>query len=130
MFSAFKRLASVILTASMVLSFLPAQAFAVPAEEETEPAEVQQTDAVPASELSTASVVFGTLQGAVTDSSGNGVPGVSVLLYNRDENTPLSLCRTNDAGIWTSESYEVLVGYTYVVCYYKTGYTFSSNHVE
>ncbi|MBR5773435.1 MAG: carboxypeptidase regulatory-like domain-containing protein, partial [Clostridia bacterium] len=57
---------------------------------------------------------FSSLTGRVVDEEGNGVSGVSVLIYNYDENTVLSLCQTDSDGLWSSVEYDVITGYSYI----------------
>ena len=64
---------------------------------------------------------FSSLSGKVVDASGNGVSGVSVQLYNIDENVCLTACTTGASGTWSSVEYDVIAGYTYIVRYYKAG---------
>ena len=80
--------------------------------------------------LQAANFEFSTLSGKIVDSNGHGIIGVSVQNYNIDENTVLTLCTTNSNGLWNSVAYDVISGYTYVVRYYKTGYTFNKNNIQ
>ncbi|MBQ9921435.1 MAG: leucine-rich repeat protein, partial [Clostridia bacterium] len=77
-----------------------------------------------------ASFEFSSLTGKVLDSSGQGVSGVSVQLYNIDENVCLTACTTGASGTWSSVEYDVIAGYTYIIRYYKAGYEFSNNNIE
>lgn len=56
---------------------------------------------------------FSSLSGKVVDSDSQGVSGVSVQIYNIDENTLLPYCTTDSSGLWKTDDYEVIVGYTY-----------------
>ncbi|MGN0334131.1 MAG: leucine-rich repeat protein [Lachnospiraceae bacterium] len=73
---------------------------------------------------------FSTLTGTIQDPDGNGVGGVSVLLYNIEENEALTLCTTDDSGRWTTAEYDIIGGYHYLVRYYKQGYEFERNRME
>ena len=75
-------------------------------------------------------VEFSKISGKVIDSEGNGVEGVSVQLYNIDENELQTMCVTNSGGNWISAEYDIVTDYTYIVRYYKTGYTFSDNNIH
>jgi len=142
----FKRFTSLFLSISMLTSLIPTHVFALdaPLTEQTElesfvqpESSVQSENSVQPEELVDAYSMelfaetfdFSTLTGKVTDSDGAGVPGVSVLLYNIEENEALSLCTTNTNGVWQSAQYDVIADYTYVIRYYKAGYTFSQNNV-
>ena len=131
------RLVSILLIIAMLTTMLPVQVFATELEVEapadivtaSEPIEVfstaTQSNIAPQSDFS-----FTTISGKVTDASGNGVAGVSVMLYNYDENVALTLCSTSTSGAWQSVEYEAITGYTYTIRFYKAGYTFSENDIQ
>ncbi len=70
---------------------------------------------------------FSKLEGVVRDAQGLGVEGVSVLLYDLEEERAVELYETDESGSWCSEEYEVIAGHTYSIRYYKAGYEFSKN---
>ena len=134
----FKRILSVFLIFAMVVSFFPMQLKAADLEEdlpaddssqEVEAIEPEQ-DATDSVDVQRGNVAFTTLSGTVVDASGNGMQGVSVVLYNYDENMLLPQCFTDSNGAWSSVEFDVLVGYTYLMSFYKAGYQFSANNFE
>ena len=134
----FKRILSVFLIFAMIVSFFPMQIKAADLEEdlpaddssqEVEAIEPEQ-DATDSVDVQRGNVAFTTLSGTVVDASGNGMQGVSVVLYNYDENMLLPQCFTDSNGAWSSVEFDVLVGYTYLMSFYKAGYRFSANNFE
>ena len=134
----FKRILSVFLIFAMIVSFFPMQIKAADLEEdlpaddssqEVEAIEPEQ-DATDSVDVQRGNVAFTTLFGTVVDASGNGMQGVSVVLYNYDENMLLPQCFTDSNGAWSSVEFDVLVGYTYLMSFYKAGYRFSANNFE
>ena len=134
----FKRILSVFLIFAMIVSFFPMQIKAADLEEdlpaddssqEVEAIEPEQ-DATDSVDVQRGNVAFTTLSGTVVDASGNGMQGVSVVLYNYDENMLLPQCFTDSNGAWSSVEFDVLVGYTYLMSFYKAGYQFSANNFE
>lgn len=118
----FKRILSVFLIFAMIVSFFPMQIKAADLEEdlpaddssqEVEAIEPEQ-DATDNVDVQRGNVAFTTLSGTVVDASGNGMQGVSVVLYNYDENMLLPQCFTDSNGAWSSVEFDVLVGYTYL----------------
>ncbi len=97
--------------------------------QEVEAIEPEQ-DATDSVDVQRGNVAFTTLSGTVVDASGNGMQGVSVVLYNYDENMLLPQCFTDSNGAWSSVEFDVLVGYTYLMSFYKAGYRFSANNFE
>ena len=73
---------------------------------------------------------FSSLSGKVVDSNGQEVSGVSVQLYNLDENVVLTPCTTGGGGLWRSAEYDVICGYSYLIRFYKAGYEFSENNIS
>ena len=148
---------SCILALTMVVSMVPSQAFATDVEDEAETDSVlagcfdvefeaedgtEQTEASDSgvyddvageesaarnASLQSANFEFSSLSGRVIDSGGRGVSGVSVQIYNLNENVVLTACTTGSDGAWRSVEYDVIGGYTYTIRYYKTGYEFSEN---
>lgn len=134
----FKRILSVFLIFAMIVSFFPMQIKAADLEEdlpaddssqEVEAIEPEQ-DAADSVDVQRGNVAFTTLSGTVVDASGNGMQGGSVVLYNYDENMLLPQCFTDSNGAWSSVEFDVLVGYTYLMSFYKAGYRFSANNFE
>ena len=130
----FNRTVSMVLVLAMLLSTMPLQVFAVNNEEaETHEAEAYlESDLIEAYsvDLLSADFEFSTLNGTVVDSSGNALSGVSVWIYNLDENVALTKCVTNASGNWSSAEYDAIVGYSYIVNYYKSGYDFVHNNIQ
>lgn len=128
----FKRFVSALLAIMMVITLVPTQAFAASedgGESESlvsagsfdldfveESAPEQQEDSV--------------LGGRIVDTYGQGMSDVSVQIYDQDENALLGLCTTDWSGAWTSAGYNAEDGHTYVLRFYKAGYSFSSNLLE
>lgn len=126
-----KRFVSMLIIIAMLTAMLPAQALA--AEKKSETSDEIFSESAPIEALNVASqpdFSFTTIGGKVIDAQGNGLAGVSVLLYNTDENTTLSLCITDATGSWVSADYDVISGYTYIVRYYKSGYTITPNNIR
>ena len=126
-----RRLVSILLIIAILTTMLPVQVFATELEDEA-PANIV-TESEPIEALRVASqpdFSFTTVSGKVVDSQGTGVSGVSVMLYNLDENTTLSQCVTDATGSWVSADYDAIVGYTYIISYYKTGYEITPNNIE
>lgn len=73
---------------------------------------------------------FSNINGKVVDTEGNGISGVSVQLYNIDENILLTLCTTKTDGKWSTVEYDAIANYTYLIRYYKTGFEFSDNNIK
>lgn len=126
-----KRFVSMLIIIAMLTAMLPAQALA--AEQKLNTSDEIFSESVPIEALTVASqpsFSFTTISGKVIDAQGNGLAGVSVLLYNIDENTVLSLCVTDATGAWVSADYDAISGYTYIVQYYKSGYEITPNNIQ
>ena len=124
-----KRFVSMLTIIAMLTALLPVQA----AEQKEQAPDEILSEAAPMEALSVASqpnFSFTTIGGKVIDAQGNGPAGVSVLLYNIDENTTLSLCVTDAAGSWVSADYDAISGYTYIIRYYKSGYEIAPNNIQ
>ncbi len=100
--SARKRFVSMMLIIAMLTTLLPVQVLA--AEQKSESSNDIHSESTPSTPIEALSVAsqpnfsFTTIGGKVIDAQGNGLAGVSVLLYNTDENATLSLCVTDATG--------------------------------
>lgn len=65
---------------------------------------------------------YAVMNGMVVDSSGTGVPGVSVMLFDMTDGEVLTIATTSTTGSWTAE--KLILGNTYRVRYHKPGYAF------
>ena len=71
---------------------------------------------------------YTTISGKVTDINGAGLAGVRVQLFSLNENAAQTAVFTDANGNWTTVGLDIIVGQTYLVNYYKRGWTFSWNN--
>gem|GEM_PF-925451 len=69
---------------------------------------------------------YTTLSGSVVDGNGAGMEQVSVFILNAEDNSRL-VCVTDATGAWQTQTYDIVVGGTYYVTYYKSGYSFQAD---
>ncbi len=150
MSNVFKRFVCVFMAVVMVITMVPSQAFA-PSEDGSENESLvsagsfdldfveganqeQPEDFLESGNsdgpIEETTPVFSSLSGRIVDTDGQGMADVSVQIYDQDENAVLALCMTNQSGAWSSSGYTVAENHTYIIRFYKAGYSFSSNLLE
>ncbi len=70
-----------------------------------------------------------TIMGVVQDGNGKGLPDVAVTVYDMTNGEYLyTQCHTDDAGTWQIS--DAWIGDTYLIAYYKAGYTMRVNNLS